>query len=41
MKIAIAGVWHVHAKDYTKTAMELGTGVGVYDDNAQWAADFA
>lgn len=41
MKIAIAGVWHVHAREYTKAAMELGEVVGVYDDNTEWAADFA
>ena len=41
MKVAIAGVWHVHAKGYTQTAMEQGTVVGVNDDNAEWAADFA
>ena len=36
MKVAICGVWHVHAKDYTKKAMEYGEVVGVYDDNAEW-----
>ncbi len=41
MKIAIAGVWHVHAAEYTKTAMEHGEVVGVYDDNAAWCAEFA
>ena len=33
MKIAIFGVWHVHAADYTKTAMELGEVVGFYEEN--------
>ena len=41
MKVAIWGVWHVHAKDYTKKAMELGEVVGVYDDNIKWRNDFA
>lgn len=41
MKVAIWGVWHVHAKDYTKKAMEYGEVVGVYDDNAEWKASFA
>ena len=41
MKVAILGVWHVHASGYTETARELGEVVGVYDDNPQWRADFA
>jgi len=41
MKVAICGVWHVHAKDYTKKALEHGEVVGVYDDNPKWKADFA
>lgn len=41
MKVAIWGVWHVHAKDYTKKAMEYGEVIGVYDDNAQWKNSFA
>ncbi len=39
MKVAIAGVWHVHAGDYTKAAKRLGTVVGVYDGNVQWRQD--
>ena len=41
MKVAIWGVWHVHAKDYTKKAKEFGEVVGVYDDNADWKNSFA
>jgi predicted dehydrogenase len=41
MKVAICGVWHVHAPDYTKKALENGQVVGVYDDNPKWKADFA
>ena len=41
MKIAIFGVWHVHAADYTKTAMELGEVVGFYEKNDALAEKFA
>ena len=41
MKVAILGVWHVHAPQYTDVAQRLGEVVGVYDDNAAWRADFA
>ena len=41
MKVAICGVWHVHAKDYTKKAMEYGEVIGVYDNNAEWKNSFA
>ena len=41
MKVAIWGVWHVHAKDYTKKAKEFGEVIGVYDDNADWKNSFA
>ncbi len=41
MKIAIFGVWHVHAADYTKTAMELGEVVGFYEENDALAEEFA
>lgn len=41
MRVAIAGVWHVHAPDYTKTAMKLGEVIGVYDENPAWAKEFA
>ena len=41
MKIAIFGVWHVHAPDYTKTAMKLGEVVGFYERNDAFAEKFA
>lgn len=41
MKVAIWGVWHVHAKDYVKKALEYGEVVGVYDDDPAWKANFA
>lgn len=41
MKIAVFGVWHVHAPDYTKTAMKLGEVVGFYEKNDTLAEDFA
>ncbi len=41
MKVAIVGVWHVHAGEYTEAAKKYGEVVGVYDENAEWRADFA
>ena len=41
MKVAIYGVWHVHAPQYTKTAMELGEVVGFYEKNDKFAEEFA
>lgn len=41
MKTAILGVWHVHAVDYAKRAMELGEVVGFYERDDALAADFA
>lgn len=41
MKVAICGVWHVHAADYTKKAMELGEVVGFYEREDDIAARFA
>ena len=41
MKIAVFGVWHVHASAYTKTAMELGEVVGFYEKNDALAENFA
>ena len=41
MKVAIVGVWHVHAIQYTEAALKLGEVVGVYDENPQWRAEFA
>ena len=41
MKIAILGVWHVHAPDYTRRAMAQGEVIGFYERNDGLAADFA
>ena len=41
MKVAICGVWHVHAADYTKKALELGEVVGFYERDDGLAAKFA
>ncbi len=41
MKVAILGVWHVHADEYTRTAAARGTVVGVWDENTEWCAAFA
>lgn len=40
MKIAIFGVWHVHAKDYTKKALEMGEVIGFYEKDDQLAENF-
>lgn len=41
MKIAIVGVWHVHAPEYTRRAMELGEVVGFFERDDGLAAGFA
>ncbi len=41
MKVAILGVWHVHADEYARVSAALGTVVGVWDENPAWCADFA
>lgn len=41
MKVAVYGVWHVHAPAYTKTAMELGDVVGFYERDDVLAENFA
>ena len=41
MKVVICGVWHVHAVDYTKKALELGEVVGFYERDDGLAAKFA
>lgn len=41
MKVAILGVWHVHAPGYTKEAAALGEVIGVYDRDPAWCAGFA
>ncbi len=40
MKVAILGVWHVHADEYARTAAALGTVTGVWDENPEWCVDF-
>lgn len=40
MKVAICGVWHVHAADYTKTALKNAQVVGVWDENEERKNDF-
>lgn len=41
MRVAVAGAWHVHAKDYVKAAKRLGEVVGIFDEDAGRAAEFA
>ena len=41
MRVAILGVWHVHADSYTNTAKELGEVVGVWDEDTGRRAAFA
>lgn len=41
MKVAVFGVWHVHATDYTKRALELGEVIGFYERDDKLAEDFA
>ena len=41
MKVAIAGVWHVHAKEYTETAKKFGEVIGIYDRDPVFAENFA
>ena len=40
MKVAILGVWHVHAKDYTKVALEKGEVVGFFERDDALAEEF-
>ena len=40
MKIAILGVWHVHAPDYTRTALAHGEVVGFFERNDALAEAF-
>ena len=40
MKVAVCGVWHVHAGEYTQRAMELGQVVGFWEPNDAHAAEF-
>ena len=41
MKIAILGVWHVHAPDYTRTALAFGEVVGFFERSDALAEAFA
>lgn len=41
MKVAVLGVWHVHADEYARVSASLGTVTGVWDENPAWCADFA
>ena len=41
MKVAILGVWHVHAPDYTTHALSLGEVVGFFERNDALAETFA
>lgn len=40
MRIAVCGVWHVHAGEYTDCARQLGEVVGFYEPNDAIAEDF-
>ena len=40
MKVAVCGVWHVHAPDYTKHALQLGEVVGFYEADDALAAAY-
>ena len=41
MKVAVFGVWHVHASDYTKKALEHGEVIGFYERDDKLADEFA
>lgn len=34
-KVAICGTWHVHAGDYTKTALKMAEVIGVWEENEE------
>ena len=40
MKIALYGLWHVHAPQYYRTAAEYGEVIGVYEENPDFRAAF-
>ena len=40
MKVALFGVWHVHAVDYTRCAMKYGEVVGFYERDDELAEKF-
>ena len=39
-KVAICGVWHVHAADYTKVALNQAEVIGVWEENEQRKNEF-
>ena len=41
MKVAIFGVWHVHAKDYAKHAIEHAEVLGFYERDDKLAEEFS
>ena len=41
MKVALLGVWHVHAGYHTRTAMKYGTVTGFYEKDDALAREFA
>ncbi len=40
MKIALYGLWHVHASQYYKVAKEYGEVIGVYEENPEFRDSF-
>ncbi|MBQ3013913.1 MAG: Gfo/Idh/MocA family oxidoreductase, partial [Clostridia bacterium] len=40
MKVAVLGVWHVHAPDYTRQALAHGEVVGFYERDDALAAEY-
>lgn len=40
MKVAIYGVWHVHAKDYANAALPIADVIGFYEPNEEHAKEF-
>lgn len=41
MRVAIFGVWHVHAVEYARHALELGEVVGFYERDDKLASEFS
>ncbi len=39
-KVALWGVWHVHARHFVDVASRYGEVVGVWEDNREWQAEF-
>ena len=40
MKIALCGLWHVHAEGYYQTAAKYADVIGVYEPNPEWREAF-